>query len=195
MKGTVTVLAETVFKRVFKGYDTAQVDEFIIEMSDKYGENEKELNDRIRAGESEIARLRDELNQIYAANEEREKEYRADIARIQREYDALCAEVGEKMVIADKRAAEIIKNAEKEANLILTDARRGGESEAKAIRSRAEEEANRLVEETRKRCDSVIAAAEEYRAYQNEMSKSMIETENRFSVAIDRLRNGIGGQE
>lgn len=195
MKGTVTVLAETVFKRVFKGYDTAQVDEFIIEMSDKYGENEKELNDRIRAGESEIARLRDELNQIYAANEEREKEYRADIARIQREYDALCAEVGEKMVIADKRAAEIIKNAEKEANLILTDARRGGESEAKAIRSRAEEEANRLVEETRKRCDSVIAAAEEYRAYQNEMSKSMIETENRFSVALDRLRNGIGGQE
>lgn len=195
MKGTVTVLAETVFKRVFKGYDTAQVDEFIIEMSDKYGENEKELNDRIRAGESEIARLRDELNQIYAANEEREKEYRADIAKIQREYDALCAEVGEKMVIADKRAAEIIKNAEKEANLILTDARRGGESEAKAIRSRAEEEANRLVEETRKRCDSVIAAAEEYRAYQNEMSKSMIETENRFSVALDRLRNGIGGQE
>lgn len=188
-------MAETVFKRVFKGYDTAQVDEFIIEMSDKYGENEKELNDRIRAGESEIARLRDELNQIYAANEEREKEYRADIARIQREYDALCAEVGEKMVIADKRAAEIIKNAEKEANLILTDARRGGESEAKAIRSRAEEEANRLVEETRKRCDSVIAAAEEYRAYQNEMSKSMIETENRFSVALDRLRNGIGGQE
>ncbi len=195
MKGTVTVLAETVFKKVFKGYDTAQVDEFIIEMSDKYGENEKELNDRIRAGESEIARLRDELNQIYTANEQREKEYREDIARIQREYDALCAEVGEKMVVADKRAAEIIKNAEKEASLILTDARKGGESEAKAIRSRAEEEANRLVEETRKRCDSVIAAAEEYRAYQNEMSKSMIETENRFAVALNRLRDGIGGQE
>lgn len=195
MKGTVTVLAETVFKKVFKGYDTAQVDEFIIEMSDKYGENEKELNDRIRAGESEIARLRDELNQIYTANEQREKEYREDIARIQREYDALCAEVGEKMVVADKRAAEIIKNAEKEASLILTDARKGGESEAKAIRSRAEEEANRLVEETRKKCESVIAAAEEYRAYQNEMSKSMIETENRFTVALNRLRDGIGGQE
>ncbi len=195
MKGTVTILAETVFKRVFKGYDTAQVDEFIIEMSDKYGENEKELNDRIRAGESEIARLRDELNQIYTLNEEREKEYRNDIAKIQREYDTLCAEVGEKMVIADKRAAEIIKNAEKEANLILTDARKGGESEAKAIRSRAEEDANRLVEETRKKCESVIAAAEEYRAYQNEMSKSMIETENRFTVALNRLRDGIGGQE
>ena len=33
-------MAETVFKKVFKGYDTAQVDEFIIAMSDKYGENE-----------------------------------------------------------------------------------------------------------------------------------------------------------
>ena len=87
------------------------------------------------------------------------------------------------------------ENAEKEANLILTDARKGGESEARAIRSRAEDEASRLVEETRKKCESVVAAAEEYRAYQNEMSKSMIETENRFTVALNRLRDGIGGQE
>ena len=188
-------MAETVFKKVFKGYDTAQVDEFIIAMSDKYGENEKELNDRIRSGEAEIAQLREELNQMYAKSEEREKEYRADVAKIQREYDALCAEVGEKMVVDDKRAAEIIKNAEKEANLILTDARRGGESEAKAIRSRAEDEASKLIEETRKKCESVVAAAEEYRAYHDEMSKSMKETENRFTVTLNRLRDGIGGQE
>jgi cell division septum initiation protein DivIVA len=194
-KGTVTILAETVFKKVFKGYDTAQVDEFIIAMSDKYGENEKELNDRIRTSEAEIARLREEINQMHAEREERESEYRADIAKIQREYDALCAEVGEKMVIADKRAAEIIKNAEKEASLILTDARKGSESEARAIRSRAEDEASRLVEETRKKCESVVAAAEEYRAYQTEMSKSMMETENRFTVALNRLRDEIGEQE
>ncbi len=191
----MTVLAETVFKKVFKGYDTAQVDEFIIEMSDKYGANEKELNDQIRVLDAENASLHEEINRLHSESEKHEKEYRVELAEMQKEYDALCAEVGEKMVVADKRAAEIIRNAEKEANLILTDARKGGESEAKAIRARAEEEASRLIEETRKKCEAVTAAAAEYRIYQNEMSKSMIETESRFTVALNRLRDGIGGQE
>ena len=185
-------MAETVFNKVFKGYDTEQVDEFIIQMSDRYGANEKELNERIRSLDSENARLRDEIKQMHSESEKREKEYRASLAEMQKEYDALCAEVGEKMVVADKRAAEIIRAAEREANIILTDARKGGESEAKAIRARAEDEATRLIEEARRKCEAVTAAAEEYRAYQNEMNKSMIETENRFTVALNCLRDDIG---
>jgi cell division septum initiation protein DivIVA len=188
-------LAEAIFKKSFKGYDTAQVDEFIITMSDRYGNNEKEMTDRIRAAESENERLRDEINRLRAEADERERNHENELIEKQKEYDALCAEIGEKMVVADKRAAEIIKNAEKEAALILTDARRNSENEVKAIRTRAEDEAARMIEDTRRRCETLSAAAEEFRARQNEMNQSMIETENRFASALNRLREGIGGEE
>lgn len=188
-------MAETIFKKSFKGYDTAQVDEFIIAMSDKYGVNEKEMTDRIRAAETENERLRDEINRLRELATETELEHKKELADKQKQYDALCAEIGEKMVVADKRAAEIIRNAEKEAALILTDARRSGENESKAIRARAEEDAAKLIDETRRKCESLSAAAEEFRMRQNEMNQSMLETETRFTTALNRLREGIGEQE
>lgn len=188
-------MAETVFKKTFKGYDTKQVDEFIVSLSDTYTRNESELTDRLRSAEAENARLKEEITKMHNAAEQREQEHRQELSEKQKESDALCAEIGEKMVLADKRAAEIIKNAEKEASLILTDARRNSENEAKAIRERAEEEAARLVEDTRRKCESITAAAEEFRARQNEMNQSLKESENRFASALNKLREDIGNQE
>ncbi len=185
-------LIETVFKQTFKGYDPRQVDEFIISLSDTYSQNEAELTDKLRAAEAENERLKQEIAKLKAEAEEREFEHAASLAETKRETDAICAEIGEKMVIADKRAAEIIRNAEKEAAMILTDARRGSENEAKAIRARAEEEATKLVDETKRKCESITAAAEEFRARQNEMNKSLIESENRFNTALNKLREDIG---
>ncbi|MBE6683994.1 MAG: DivIVA domain-containing protein [Ruminococcaceae bacterium] len=185
-------LAETYFNKTFKGYDTAQVDEFITSLSDTYEKNTSELNDRLRAAEAENERLRSEILQLHSQEELTAQEHREELLEKQKEYDALCAEIGEKMVVADKRAAEIIKNAEKEASLIITQAQRSSENEARAIRTRAEEDANRLIEETRSKCESISAAAEEFRARQNEMNRSMLETENRFASALNKLREDIG---
>ncbi len=191
----VRILAETVFKKTFKGYDTNEVDAFIISLSDKYSQNENELTNKLRAAEVENERLKNEISQLRASNEQNERDHAAEIIEKQKEYDILFAEIGEKMVLADKRAADIIKNAEKEAALILTDARRSSETEAKAIRMRAEGEATKLIEETRRKCESVSAAADEFRARQNEMNLSIRETENRFADALNKLREGFSEQE
>ena len=179
-KDKVRILAETVFKKTFKGYDTNEVDEFIISLSDKYSQNE---------------RLKSEIAQLRALSDQNERDHAVELVEKQKEYDTLCAEIGEKMVLADKRAADIIKNAEKEAELILTNARRTGETEAKAIRMRAEGEATKLIEDTKRKCESVSAAADEFRARQNEMNQSIRETENRFADALTKLREGFTEQE
>ncbi len=191
LKGWVTILAETYFKRTLKGYDPQQVDEFIISLSDKYEQNEKELGEQLRAAEAEISRLKAEISELNQSAEEVSKQHSAELVEKQKEYDELCAEIGEKMVVADSRAAEIIKNAEKEANLITSLARQNSENEAKAIRIQAEEEAQKLIEDTRRKCDSIAAAAEEFRMRQNEMTRSLSETESRFASALNKLREDI----
>lgn len=194
-KDKVRILAETVFKKTFKGYDTNEVDEFIISLSDKYSQNENELTDKLRAAEIENERLKSEIAQLRALSDQNERDHAVELVEKQKEYDSLCAEIGEKMVLADKRAADIIKNAEKEAELILTNARRTGETEAKAIRMRAEGEATKLIEDTKRKCESVSAAADEFRARQNEMNQSIRETESRFADALTKLREGFTEQE
>lgn len=184
-------MAETYFKTAFRGYDPQAVDEFIVSLSDRYDEIKKELTEKLRAAEAENTRLKLELSEMRASAEETAKAHEAALAEKQTEYDLLCAEIGEKMIIADKRAAEIIKNAEKEANLAVELARRNGENEVKAIRVQAEEEAARLIEDTRRKCESLSAAAEEFRQRQSEMSRSMTETEKRFGDALNKLKEGI----
>lgn len=188
-------VAEAIFKKTFKGYDTNQVDEFLVMMSDKYTQNEAELNDKLHLVEAENERLKAELAKLREQSDENERNHAQELIDKQKEYDALCAEIGEKMVIADKRAADIIKNAEKEAELILTDARRSSENEARAIRMRAEGDAQKLIDDTRRKCDSLSAAAEEFRARQNEMNQSIRETESRFADALNRLSANFSEQE
>lgn len=188
-------VAEAIFRKTFKGYDTNQVDEFLVMMSDKYTQNEAELNDKLHVAEAENERLRAEIAKLHELSDENERNHAQELIDKQKEYDVLCAEIGEKMVVADKRAADIIKNAEKEAELILTDARRSSENEAKAIRMRAEGDAQKLIEDTRRKCESLSAAAEEFRARQNEMNQSIRETENRFADALNRLSANFSEQE
>ena len=102
------------------------------------------------------------------------------------------AERGEKMVVADNRAAEIIRNAEKEAEFITQQAKEALEKDAQIIRTQAEEDAKSLIEATRRKCEDISAAAEEFRMKQEEMNRSVLETERRFGDALSKLREGIG---
>lgn len=186
-------MAETYFKKIFKGYDPEQVDAFIISLSDTYERNEKENAENLRDAEAEIARLKEELAEMRVYIEENAARHEAELTKKQEEYEVLYASIGEKMVIADNRAAEIIKNAEKEAALITAQAKQNSEAEAKAIKENAEAEAGRLIEETRIKCDEISTAAQEFRAKQEEMSKSISETEKRFDDALAKIREGFGG--
>ena len=98
-------MAEAVFKKVFKGYDTKQVDEFIVSLSDTYAQNEQELAARLHELTNENERLRDEIAELKDELDDREREHIEELEESRRKTDELCAEIGEKMVVADKRAA------------------------------------------------------------------------------------------
>ncbi len=186
-------MAETYFKKSFKGYNPEQVDSFIISLSDTYENNLKEHDAALRAAEAENARLREEIAELQKNIEDNAATHEAELVKNQEEYDRLYAEIGEKMVVADTRAAEIIKNAEKEAALIVAEAKINSENEAKTIREQAEAEANRLIDNTRLQCAEISAKAEEFRLRQDEMNRSISETEKRFGDALNKLREGFGG--
>ncbi len=192
-KGWVNALAETYFKKSFKGYNPEQVDSFIISLSDTYEQNIKEHDDLLRASESENARLREEIAELQKSIEASALNYESELAKKQEEYDRLYAEIGEKMVIADNRASEIIKNAEKEAAFILAEARNNSDAEMKAVRQQAEAEAAKIIDNTRLQCAEISAKAEEFRLKQDEMARTISETEKRFGVASNKLREGFGG--
>ena len=192
-KGWVKALAETYFKKSFRGYNPEEVDSFIISLSDTYEQNIKEHDDLLRASESENARLREEIAELQKSIETSALNYESELAKKQEEYDRLYAEIGEKMVIADNRASEIIKNAEKEAAFILAEARNNSEAEMKAVRQQAEAEASQIIDNTRLQCAEISAKAEEFRLRQDEMNKTISETEKRFGDALNKLREGFGG--
>ncbi len=185
-------MAETYFKKKFKGYDPEAVDSFIVSLSDTYDSNVKNYEAQLREAQAENGRLRDEIAELREYIEENAKAHEAELAKKQEEYEALYAEIGEKMVVADNRAAEIIRNAEKEAEFITTQAKEDVERDAKTIRAKAEEDAKSLIDDTRRKCDDISAAAEEFRIKQEEMNRSVIETEKRFGDALSKLREGIG---
>ncbi|MBO4277085.1 MAG: DivIVA domain-containing protein [Clostridia bacterium] len=185
-------MAEPYFKKAFKGYDTKQVDEFIVELSDTYSEKEKEFAEQAHIAQNEIERLNGEVARLRKEAEEAAQEHAAELSEKQKEYDALCAEVGEKMVTADKRAADIVRNAEREAAIIKEQAQTEAENEARMIKQNAVQEAEKLVADTEKRCEELTRAAEEFRRRQNEMQQSIYETERQFGDALNKLRDGIG---
>lgn len=187
-------MTEAYFKTSFRGYNPEQVDEFIISLSDKYTENEKDFAEQLRALEAENESLSEKIVLLQKEAQESETAYKTALDEKQRDYDALCAEIGERMVLADKRAEEIIADAEKKASDILWQARRDSESEARSLRYQAEQEAEKIIGETRKKCESISLAAEEFRARQNEMTQSMFETEKRFGDALNKLRADIGNE-
>ena len=192
MKGLVNAVAETYFKKKFKGYDPEAVDSFIVSLSDTYESNVKNYEAQLRESQAENGRLRDEIAELRELIEETARAHEAELAKKQEEYEALYAEIGEKMVVADNRAAEIIRNAEKEAEFITIQAKEDVERDAKNIRARAEDDAKALIDETRRKCDDISAAAEEFRIKQEEMNRSVMETERRFGDALSKLREGIG---
>lgn len=192
MKGLVNAVAETYFKKKFKGYDPEAVDSFIVSLSDTYESNVKNYEAQLRESQAENGRLRDEISELRELIEETARAHEAELAKKQEEYEALYAEIGEKMVVADNRAAEIIRNAEKEAEFITIQAKEDVERDAKNIRARAEDDAKALIDETRRKCDDISAAAEEFRIKQEEMNRSVMETERRFGDALSKLREGIG---
>ncbi len=173
-------MAEHYFKKVFKGYDPEQVDSFLVELSDRYTQKERALSEELNAAGQEIERLKSRVAELQDEALIAAGEHEKELDEKGREYEQLCARVGESMLNADKIASDIVDRAEKDA-----------EHEAYAIRERAEREAKKLIDETERRCAELIKAAEEFRKRQEEMARSVSDTERSFGDALNKLREGL----
>ena len=153
-------MAEPYFKKAFKGYDCAQVDKFIIKLSDSYTEKEKEFAERANADKIETERLKNEIARLRDEAERADGDRAVELAAQKKEYESLCAELGERMVLAEKRAAEIVRRAEREAELIKQTAQTEAENESKLVCRAAGEEAEKLVSEARAESETIRSGAE-----------------------------------
>ena len=167
------------FSKVFKGYDPDEVNAFLVKLNDEFAQKEqaweqakKELEDRLAAAEREIADLRARQAGASAPAALEEK---------RREYEALCADVGARMMQADKRAEEIIKNAGREASLVTLRATEEARADAK-----------RLLDETRAGCAAIDAAVTAFRAQQDEIEQTLRRAEALVVDAVAALESSIG---
>ncbi|HAN20754.1 MAG TPA: hypothetical protein DCP51_03635 [Clostridiales bacterium] len=168
------------FSKVFKGYSPEEVEAFIIKLNNDLHQKQQEFSDTTKRLNSELSELKKHFDEVISQKEVLTEENRTlciekqnlqnEIKRLSAEkterpvvqavietdinkmnYKQLCEQLGEKMLIADLRADEIIKNAKQEANVILFKAE-----------SNAGDEINRLVAEANKRIELVYNAIDEF---------------------------------
>ncbi|PKM63074.1 MAG: hypothetical protein CVU97_01970 [Firmicutes bacterium HGW-Firmicutes-21] len=165
------------FTKVFKGYSPDEVEAFIIKLNTELQQKQQDFATETRKLSGEIIEIKQRFEETIAINERLTEEVQrlnaerqnfieqqkpsvekitAPVEPIIRteengDYKKLCERMGERLLVADVRAEEIVKTAQREAKDIL----------AKAT-DEAGEEINRLVEEASKRAESVYKAIDEY---------------------------------
>ncbi len=177
-------MAVAYFNKRLKGYDTDEVDTFIINLVAESEQKIKELSDASRELRMRIKELEDQIDASATEHRSEEQHFEARIAEADAKYESLCAQMGEKMHIADERAAAIISAAQQKADDIISQAQNGAADIAAAAKAEAEAEARRIVFETRERCGAIERAAQEFERRQKEIAGG-------FQQAIAGIEAGL----
>ncbi|GEM_PF-1324665 len=177
-------MAVAYFNKRMKGYDTNEVDTFIVNLVADSEYKIKELTENARELRIEIKELQDEL----AA---RQDEYAAQIAddeaklnEVNAKYESLCAQIGERLQLADERAAEIIAKANAEAERIVAEARLQGENESKQI-----------IADTRERCAQIEKSAESYAERQRAITEGLEKAKAAIEAGLGEIENNVSTGE
>ncbi len=177
-------MAVAYFNKRLKGYDTNEVDEFIANLVADSEQKIKELSDASRELRRRIAELEEQLEKANAEHETEKSDLEARIAQANGKYEALCAQMGEKMHIADERAAAITDAARQKANDIVLQAEARADGITSTSKAEAEAEARRIIAETRERCGAIERAAREFERRQREIAGG-------FEQAIAGIEAGL----
>lgn len=163
-------MAVAYFNKRFKGYDTKEVDEFIVGLVADSEQKIKECGDVARELRSRIKELEDLLVSERSAHCDTKRSLEARIAEADGKYASLCAQLGEKMHVADERAAAIVDAAKQKANDIISEAESRADSITSKAKADSEAEATRIISDTRERCAAIERAAEAFERRQREIS-------------------------
>ena len=140
-------LQDKTFTRVLRGYEPAEVDEYINFLVDKYTEIFKqcEIYDRkLRIVSQKIAEIQEKEDEIQS----REEVVNKSVMYSRQDHDKIITD-------AEKSAAVIIENAEKSAEKILADARQRAQTALAAI----ERKLNMQIESTQEKSDALLLSA------------------------------------
>ena len=148
------------------GYKREEVDAFIVKNSEETNALIAEKDAEIKRLVSELAETKRNMERVEAECAEKISTKEAETAEQKEKYERLCIDVGEKILLADERAKNVIAESEAKAAQKLKDA----EEEARIL---AAEQLNKLLEETKERCKLATESAEEYIAYAEKIGKGL----------------------
>ncbi|MBR6594888.1 MAG: hypothetical protein IKK83_06865 [Clostridia bacterium] len=132
---------DVVFSDAKKGYNKDEVQRFIMQLTSDHAYAIGEKNDAIKT----LMNEKDAMERSYSA---RIAELEAALEAAQAEnkdktakYDELCARMGEKLLFAESRSAQIIAEAEESKQRIEAEARKKAEESVAAVAAKAREDA------------------------------------------------------
>lgn len=174
-------MAEAMFAKAGRGYNREQVDAFLVELNRSFAETEAMLNSRIRELAAELADTNERLKESEAKNLAMEKSYSARLEEKEKECAEMQAAIGQRMLVADARAEEIVSQAQQEANNLLENSRR-----------KAEHDAEKIISETRRACAVIGQAAAEFSGRMNAVTSEMRKTEALMDMALEEVKRKAG---
>ncbi len=133
--------AEILFRDAKKGYDKTEVHEFLDRLNYEHEEELSKKNDEIKTLTAEKQRTEERLNARIAELEKQLAEEQASNAEGAAKYEQLCAQIGEKLLFAEKQSSAVLAEAEASKSQIEREARERADRSVADITARAKESA------------------------------------------------------
>ncbi len=169
-----------VFTESKKGYDKEEVNSFIKQLNEATEAKLSEKDERIKELEDEIKRLSKRAESASKVEKEIAPMEDEDLEASKKKYERLCADMGEKLLLAEVKASEIVDEAKEKGEKIIADARIEANKQVEAILKDASLSA-----------DGIKKAAAEYMAKEREIMALLNTTEETFTKALDRISSHI----
>lgn len=174
-----------VFTEAKKGYDKEEVNNFIKQINEANEAKLAEKDEKIKSLENEIKRLTKKCEAVKNdSKEEDSKESKIEsdenLEAAKKKYEKLCTDMGEKLLLAEVKASEVIEEAEKKAEKIVADARID-----------ANDQIEKILEDAKASCDGIKKAVSEYSAKEREILALLNTTEETFKLALERISSHI----
>jgi len=197
------------FTKVFKGYSPDEVESFIIKLNSEFQQKQQDFEAQTKRFNNEIAELKQRFEETIASNEKlsaENKQLKQDYAKIieekrsaaptvstpekkndagddGRDYKRLCEQMGEKLLVAEMRADEIIKQAQRKADDVLDHSS-----------EKAAQEIQRVIEEAKKRAEGIYKSIESYEKKQVFISAGLDQARKHISDAISEVESLISAR-
>ncbi len=170
-----------VFTESKKGYDKEEVNNFIKQLNEATEAKLSEKDERIKELEDEIKRLSKKAEAVPEPKKETTPPATdSDLEAAKKKYERLCADMGEKILLAEVKASEIVDDANEKGEKIIADAR-----------IEANKQVEQILKDASLSADGIKKATAEYMAKEREIMALLNTTEETFAKALERISSHI----